>query len=62
MVATPHGSGPDGALRVAVGDLDRLLAPAVGIIPLQLLAWQLAVERGREPGSFTIASKVTTRE
>lgn len=62
LVVTPDGSGPDGAETVAVGDLDRLLAPTVGIIPLQLLAWKLAVERGREPGSFTIASKVTTRE
>ena len=62
LVATSDGSGPCDAERVAVGEIDRTLAPAVAIIPLQLLAWKLAVERGRVPGSFTIASKVTTRE
>ena len=45
-----------------MGELDRLLAPAAGIVPLQLLAWRLAVDRGRDPGAYTIASKVTTRE
>lgn len=47
---------------LAVGELDPLIAAAVEVIPLQLLAWQLAVDGGREPGRFTQASKVTTRE
>ena len=40
----------------------QLLASAVSILPAQLLAWKLAVERGRPPGSYIRASKVTTRE
>jgi glutamine---fructose-6-phosphate transaminase (isomerizing) len=62
LVVSSDGSGPAGAERVAVGDLDRLVAPAAGILPLQLLSWRLAVDRGIEPGSYSIASKVTTRE
>jgi glucosamine--fructose-6-phosphate aminotransferase (isomerizing) len=62
LLCTPEGGAPGGALSVAVGDVDPSLAPAVAVIPLQLLAWSLALERGREPGAFTIASKVTTRE
>jgi glucosamine--fructose-6-phosphate aminotransferase (isomerizing) len=62
LAITPDGAGPRGAEAVAVGDVDPALAPAVAIVPLQLLAWRLAVERGREPGALTIATKVTTRE
>jgi len=62
LVLSSDGAGPNRAERVAVGELDRLLAPAAGIVPLQLLAWRLAVDRGRDPGAYTIASKVTTRE
>jgi glutamine---fructose-6-phosphate transaminase (isomerizing) len=51
-----------GVHRVAIGEIDRLLAPAISIIPAQLLAWRLAVLRGRDPGSYRHASKVTTRE
>jgi glucosamine--fructose-6-phosphate aminotransferase (isomerizing) len=62
LVVSSDGAGPDRAERVAVGDLDRLIAPAAGVVPLQLLSWRLAVNRGREPGAYTIASKVTTHE
>ena len=62
LVVSSDGAGPERAERVAVGDLDRLVAPAAAIVPLQLLSWKLAVNRGREPGAYTIASKVTTRE
>jgi hypothetical protein len=47
---------------VATGYLDRALISAVSIIPVQLLAWRLAQVRGRTPGQYTRASKVTTRE
>ena len=47
---------------VAIGPMDHALAPAVSILPAQLLAWRLAGLRGREPGSYQRASKVTTRE
>jgi glucosamine--fructose-6-phosphate aminotransferase (isomerizing) len=55
-------SGPPEALRIDIGSADRTIAPAVSIVPIQLLAWRLAVLGGREPGSYVRASKVTTRE
>jgi glucosamine--fructose-6-phosphate aminotransferase (isomerizing) len=62
MVVSSDGAGPGRAERVGVGALDRLIGPAAAIVPLQLLSWRLAVDRGRDPGAYTIASKVTTRE
>jgi glutamine---fructose-6-phosphate transaminase (isomerizing) len=62
VVLGPDGSGPDGALGVPIPPVDRLLGSAVSIVPIQLLAWRLAIERGRTPGAYTRASKVTTRE
>ena len=56
------GETPEGVMRIEIGAQDRLLASAVSILPAQLLAWKLAVERGRPPGSYIRASKVTTRE
>jgi glucosamine--fructose-6-phosphate aminotransferase (isomerizing) len=53
---------PDGALWVRIPSVDRLLSSAVSIVPIQLLAWRLANARGRVPGAYTRASKVTTRE
>ncbi len=50
------------AVRLSIGSVSRSLSPAVSILPSQLLAWRLAVLRGREPGSYVQASKVTTRE
>lgn len=62
LVVSPDGEGPDGAHHVAIGPLDRAIAPAVSVLPAQLLAWRLSAERGRTPGVFTRATKVTTRE
>jgi glucosamine--fructose-6-phosphate aminotransferase (isomerizing) len=62
MVVTPDGEAPKGARAVATGYLDRALMSAVGVIPIQLLAWRLASARGRTPGAYTRASKVTTTE
>ena len=53
---------PAAADSVVVGPVDRRLAPAVAMIPFQLLARELAIARGRRPGEFSLASKVTTRE
>jgi glutamine---fructose-6-phosphate transaminase (isomerizing) len=47
---------------IAIGALDRTLAPSVAVLPAQLLAWRLSGLRGREPGAYYVASKVTTRE
>ncbi len=62
LLVTPQTVEIAGALNVHVGGLDRTLAPAVSIVPTQLLAWSLASRRGRAPGAYHRASKVTTRE
>lgn len=62
MMVSVRGEAPDGVRGIAIGELDRSLAPAVSVIPIQLLAWQVARERGRRPGTMTWATKVTTRE
>jgi glucosamine--fructose-6-phosphate aminotransferase (isomerizing) len=62
LMTADGGDGVAGATRIDVGSIPRALAPAVSIVPPQLLAWRLAVLRGRDPGSYLQASKVTTRE
>ena len=62
VVVSSEGDVPEGALGVRIPSVDRLLSPAVSIVPIQLLAWRLANARGRVPGVYTRASKVTTRE
>jgi glucosamine--fructose-6-phosphate aminotransferase (isomerizing) len=62
LVVSRDGVGPAGAVRVATGALDRMVAPAVALVPLQLLAWRLAVRAGRTPGEMLRGSKVTRRE
>jgi glucosamine--fructose-6-phosphate aminotransferase (isomerizing) len=62
VVLSSEGDVPDGALGVRIPSVDRLLASAVSIVPIQLLAWWLANAGGRVPGAYTRASKVTTRE
>ena len=47
---------------VVLPHADALLSPAVSMVPVQLAAHRLALEAGREPGAYTVASKVTTRE
>jgi glucosamine--fructose-6-phosphate aminotransferase (isomerizing) len=62
-VAITADGGVEGAAEsIAIGTVDPILAPAVAVIPLQLLAWRIAREKGRDPGHFTRATKVTTRE
>lgn len=62
LVVTQEPAGIDGVLNVVTGSLDRTVRPAVAILPAQLLAWKLAIARGREPGAYYRASKVTTHE
>ena len=62
VVVSSEGDVPEGALEVRIRSVDRLLSPAVSIVPIQLLAWRLANSRGRVPGVYTRASKVTTHE
>ncbi len=61
-VLAPEGATSAGALTISVAPVDRLLGSAVSIVPIQLLARRLAAELGRAPGTYTRASKVTTRE
>jgi glucosamine--fructose-6-phosphate aminotransferase (isomerizing) len=62
LVITAGEEAPPGALGLRTGYLDRTLAPSVSIVPVQLLAWRLAVDSGRTPGVLSRASKVTTDE
>jgi glucosamine--fructose-6-phosphate aminotransferase (isomerizing) len=62
LVITEGGGSVPGTRSIAIGPVDRWLAPAVGVIPFQLLARELAIGRGRQPGRFGLASKVTTHE
>jgi fructoselysine-6-P-deglycase FrlB-like protein len=62
LIVGPDTEGPSRAMRLGVGSLHRSLAPAVSVIPAQLFAWRLALSRGRDPGTYTRASKVTPRE
>lgn len=62
LVVVEDGDVPIDVTRIAIGPLDRGLAPTVSIVPAQLLAWKLAVLQGRPPGSYVRASKVTTSE
>lgn len=62
LVISETGTGPETSMRVKIGPLDQALAPAVSVVPAQLLAWRLAVLRGRSPGEYVWATKVTARE
>lgn len=59
---TQGASGSAGTRLATTGYVDRRLLPAVSVIPMQLLSWRFAVDRGRTPGILTRAAKVTSRE
>ena len=58
-IAADEGSATD---TIGIGRLHPMVAPAVAVIPLQLLAWRLGRDSGRDPLRMMRASKVTTRE
>ncbi|TMK83023.1 MAG: SIS domain-containing protein [Actinobacteria bacterium] len=62
MAVSADGGAPVGARAVATGSLDPSFRPAASLVPIQLLAWRLAAERGRTPEMLSRATKVTTRE
>lgn len=62
LVISQDGEAPAGADAVKIGSVPAALAPAVAVVPAQLLAWRLAVQRGLTPSAMTVADKVTTRE
>ncbi len=62
LLASRDTADAGGAEVVRLGRLDPSLAPAVAVIPMQLLAWRLSSERGFDPTRLRIATKVTSRE
>jgi glucosamine--fructose-6-phosphate aminotransferase (isomerizing) len=62
MMVTSAAGAATAGFGIGIEGLQPMLAPAVAVIPLQLLAWRLAIEGGRDPGRFERGSKVTTRE
>ena len=62
LLITTAGGQVAGAQTIELGEVDRAVAAAPAIVPIQLLAWRLAVDRGYRPGTYTRASKITTRE
>jgi glucosamine--fructose-6-phosphate aminotransferase (isomerizing) len=62
LVVTADGDVPEGAFGVPLPPLAPAVAPAVAVIPFQLLAWRLAVDRGLDPAHISTATKVTARE
>jgi glucosamine--fructose-6-phosphate aminotransferase (isomerizing) len=51
--------GPADGLPVETGTLPEELAPILEILPLQQLAWRLALDRGADPDQPRGLSKVT---
>jgi glucosamine--fructose-6-phosphate aminotransferase (isomerizing) len=65
LIASDQPDWPAGGEEphaLTIGRLDRILAAAVAVIPMQLLAWRLSVERGFDPTELQVAAKVTTHE
>jgi glucosamine--fructose-6-phosphate aminotransferase (isomerizing) len=60
-IACMHAAMP-GARAIDLGHVDPTLAAAAAIVPIQLLAWRLAVDRGLKPGTYIRASKITSHE
>ena len=56
------GDPPPGCAGFPIGTLEPGVSAAVAVVPAQLLAWELARRQGFDPGAYTRAAKVTTRE
>ena len=62
LVLEQSADAPAGVRSIVIGPVAGSLAPAVAVVPFQLLARELAIAAGRRPGAFRHASKVTTTE
>lgn len=62
LIVMRSGDPIAGTVGVRIGEVDRTLAPAASLVPIQLLARRLAMLRGRDPGTYLRATKVTSRE
>jgi glucosamine--fructose-6-phosphate aminotransferase (isomerizing) len=52
--------GPSGDVPIAVGDVPEDLLPVLEILPLQQLAWRLALDRGADPDRPRGLAKATS--
>ncbi|MGH8962511.1 MAG: SIS domain-containing protein [Jatrophihabitantaceae bacterium] len=59
QVGSPDGPGSEHGLAIASDGVGEELLPILEILPLQQLAWQLAVTRGEDPDRPRGLSKVT---
>ncbi len=57
-----EGLREEGILNLPLPPLDELWAPLVEIVPIQLLSWRLAQDKGLASGRFDKACKVTLAE
>jgi len=63
VITVGRGAADETAGRtIALGPIDGPIAAAVAVVPFQLLARELAIARGREPGRFVHAAKITMTE
>jgi glucosamine--fructose-6-phosphate aminotransferase (isomerizing) len=56
------GMSVPGALHIAVPSTDEWLTPILEIVPIQMIAAELAAQRGLQVGHFRYGQKVTTTE
>jgi glutamine---fructose-6-phosphate transaminase (isomerizing) len=62
LVVEESAGAPAGVRSIVIEPVAGSLAPAVAVVPFQLLARELAIAAGRRPGDFRHASKITTTE
>ncbi len=52
----------EGIFNLTLPPLDEFCSPLLEIVPIQLLSWRVAKEKGLQPGTFDKAKKVTLYE
>jgi glucosamine--fructose-6-phosphate aminotransferase (isomerizing) len=62
LIGGEKDTHPKGILTLNLPALKELFAPLAEIVPVQLLARRLAIEKGLKPGEFEKAKKVTRHE
>jgi glutamine---fructose-6-phosphate transaminase (isomerizing) len=62
VVVLTDDAAADGRDAIVLPVVEPLLSPAVSMVPIQLAARRLALDAGREPGTYVFARKITARE
>lgn len=62
IISDGNAQREDNILEVRLLPIDEFYSPLAEIVPIQLLAWEMAKRRGWEPGKFEKISKVTLEE